>query len=97
MELDFQNVDALFYRALSNLDSGNINEANGQLKNVLEISPDHGQITYILLSIAYKRQGEEQEAQDTLTKCIQKFPDYSEAYLARGQSFLAQDKFEDSL
>lgn len=53
--LDNTNIDAKFYRAVSNLDYGQIKESITELNEVLAISPTHSQITYILLSIAYKR------------------------------------------
>ena len=45
----------------------------------------------VLLSIAHKRLGESQNAVQDLEQCIETFPQYPEAYLARGQTLLLQE------
>ena len=47
----------------------------------------------MLLSIAHKRLGEVQNAIQDLEQCIEKFPQYPDSYLARGQAFLHQEEF----
>lgn len=48
-------MDAKFYKAVSHLDSGSIQESIQEFIELLDVSPAHSQLTYILLSIAYKR------------------------------------------
>ena len=47
----------------------------------------------MLLSIAHKRLGEIQNSIQDLLQCIESFPDYPDAYLARGQTLLLQEEF----
>ena len=51
------------------------------------------QQAYVLLSIAHKRLGEIQNAIQDLEQCIEKYPSYPDAYLARGQTLLLQEEF----
>lgn len=51
----------------------------------------------MLLSIAHKRLGEVQNALQDLEQCIEVFPNYADAYLARGQTLLLQEEFADAL
>ena len=107
--------EAIFYRAISYLDQGNLQQAiselwrvvspvnsrtqsrsvsqrgeprpvkNDPVKQVPKVTNDQlAQQAFILLSIAHKRLGETQNAIQDLERCIEIYPDYPDAYLARG-------------
>ena len=97
-KIDPNNVDAIFYRAIAYLDQGNLQQAISELWRVVECKNSHDQRelelcqqAFVLLSIAHKRLGESQNAVQDLEQCIETFPQYPEAYLARGQTLLLQE------
>lgn len=49
---------------------------------------------FIVLSIAYRRVNDYLSAVRALTKAIQKYPNYLEAYVARGQIYIFQKKWD---
>jgi cytochrome c-type biogenesis protein CcmH/NrfG len=49
------NYDALFYRAVSNLDSGQPAKAITDLTDLVEKCPDYRKTMFIVISIAYRR------------------------------------------
>ena len=53
-------------------------------------------MAYILLSIAYKRSDNIEEATRVLSSCIRNHSDYPDAFIARGQALLAQGKFQEA-
>lgn len=55
LNLNKQNYDALFYRAVSNLDSGQPAKAITDLSDLVEKCPDYRKTMFIVLSIAYRR------------------------------------------
>ena len=57
---DQENTDAKFYRAISQLDSGLIQEAISELKNITLMNGSHSPVCHIVLSIAFNRIGEQQ-------------------------------------
>ena len=90
-KIDPNNVDAIFYRAIAYLDQGNLQQAISELWRVVECKNSHDQRelelcqqAFVLLSIAHIRLGESQNAVQDLEQCIETFPQYPEAYLARG-------------
>ena len=97
--LDKANSDAIFYRAISYLDQGNLQQAINELWQVINSQSveaheiELSQQAYVLLSIAHKRLGEIQNAIQDLEQCIEKYPSYPDAYLARGQTLLLQEEF----
>ena len=78
------NYDALFYRAVSNLDSGQPAKAITDLNDLIEKCPDYRKTMFIVLSIAYRRVNDYTGALRTLSKALMKYPKYIEAYIARG-------------
>jgi len=79
--VDAGNVEAIFYRAISFLDQGNLQQAISELWRVVDdkVAGDSGSVelrkqAYILLSIAHKRLGETQNALQDLQTCIKVFP-----------------------
>ena len=55
LSLNKSNFDALFYRAVSNLDSGQPAKAITDLNDLVEKCPDYRKTMFIVLSIAYRR------------------------------------------
>ena len=55
-------MEAKFYRAVSYLDCSQIKDAIKELNEILLFSPQHSQLTHILLSIAYKRDNNMEDA-----------------------------------
>lgn len=53
--LNKTNYDALFYRAVSNLDSGQAQQAITDLNDLVEQCPEYRKTMFIVLSIAYRR------------------------------------------
>ena len=78
------NYDALFYRAVSNLDSGQPAKAITDLTDLVDKCPDYRKTMFIVLSIAYRRVNDYTGALRTLSKALMKYNRYVEAYIARG-------------
>ena len=80
--------DALFYRAVSYLDSAQPNKAVVDLADLIEQCPDYRKTMFIVLSIAHRRVNDYVNALRVLSKALIKYPRYIEAYIARGQVFI---------
>jgi lipopolysaccharide biosynthesis regulator YciM len=94
LAVDQRNTDARFFRAVSKLDSGNIPESIVELKEIIAGGSSHSPVCHILLSIAYKRTNDQLSAISILSACIQAFPTYPDAYMARGQAQLLTEKYD---
>lgn len=88
LSLNAGNYDALFYRAVASLDSGQPQKAINDLTELAEKCPDYRKTMFIVLSIAYRRVNNFTGALNTLSKALQKYPRYIEAYIARGQIYI---------
>ena len=88
LSLNKLNYDALFYRAVSNLDCGQPTKAIADLNDLVEQCADYRKTMFIVLSIAYRRVNDYTGALRTLSKALIKYPKYIEAYIARGQIFI---------
>jgi tetratricopeptide (TPR) repeat protein len=84
LSLNRGNFDALFYRGVCQLDHGQPEKAVADLNELIEACPEYRKTVYIVLSIAYRRQGDYTGALRALGKALIKYPKYIEAYLARG-------------
>ena len=82
------NYDALFYRAVTNLDQELPEKAINDLEELMKICSDYRKTMFIVLSIAYRRVNDYLSAIRSLSKAIQKYPAYLEAYIARGQIYI---------
>jgi len=82
--LNPHNFDALFYRAVANLDFGQPAKSVEDLNLLLERCPDYRKTVFIVLSIAYRRVNDFLGALRTLSKALNKYPRYMEACIARG-------------
>jgi tetratricopeptide (TPR) repeat protein len=82
------NYDALFYRAVTNLDQDLPDRAIKDLEELMRICTDYRKTMFIVLSIAYRRVNDYISAIRSLSKAIQKYPQYLEAYIARGQIYI---------
>ena len=51
----------------------------------------------LLMSIAQKRTGEHKKSLETITSCINKFTDFKDAYLVRGQKYLLNKQNQKAL
>jgi tetratricopeptide (TPR) repeat protein len=89
--------DALFYRAVSNLDSGQPQLAITDLNDLIEQCPDYRKTMFIILSIAYRRVNDYPGAQRALSKALGKYPRYVEAFIARGQIYIFEKKWDKAL
>jgi len=78
------NKDAKYYRAICYLDSDNPKKCITDLNELIELDPGYNQTIYVILSIAYRRENDLNSAVRALTKGLQRFPKYVEAYQARG-------------
>ena len=88
---------ALFYKGVSQLDNGQPEKAIIDLNELIDICPDYRKTVFIVLSIAYRRVNDYTGALRTLSKAIVRYPRYIEAYIARGQIFIFQKKWDKSL
>jgi len=79
---------------VTNLDCEDAEKAIKDLEELMKICPDYRKTMYIVLSIAYRRINDYLSAIRTLTKAINKYPQYLEAYIARGQILNFQKKWE---
>jgi tetratricopeptide (TPR) repeat protein len=84
LSLNKTNYDALFYRAVSALDSGQPQSAITDLNELIEQCSDYRKTMFIILSIAFRRVNDYTGAQRVLSKALIKYPRYVEAYIARG-------------
>lgn len=91
------NYDALFYRGVAHLDMGVPHKAITDLNQLSEVCPDYRKTMFIVLSIAYRRVNDYTGALRTLSKAILKYPRYVEAYIARGQIYIFQKKWDKAL
>jgi tetratricopeptide (TPR) repeat protein len=91
------NYDALFYRAVTNLDQDLPEKAIKDLEELMKICTDYRKTMFIVLSIAYRRVNDYISAIRALSKAIQKYPQYLEAYIARGQIYIFQKKWDKAL
>lgn len=91
------NYDALFYRAVTNLDQELPDKAISDLEELMKICSDYRKTMFIVLSIAYRRVNDYLSAIRTLSKAIHKYPAYLEAYIARGQIYIFQKKYDKAL
>jgi len=82
------NFDALFYRAVTLLDSGSPQKAIIDLNKLIEVCPDYRKTIYIVLSIAHRRVNDYISALRILSKALARYPRYIEAYIARGQIYI---------
>jgi tetratricopeptide (TPR) repeat protein len=91
------NFDALFYRGVTHLDSNQPLKAITDLNELIDTCPDYRKTMFIVLSIAYRRTNDYTGALRTLSKAIFKYPKYLEAYIARGQIYIFQKKWDKAL
>ena len=61
------------------------------------MQPDFKRTVYVVLSIAYRRVNDVVGALRTLSRAILKYPRYAESYLARGQIYIFQKKWDRAL
>ena len=67
------------------------------LEELMKICTDYRKTMFIVLSIAYRRVNDYLSAIRVLSKAIQKYPQYLEAYIARGQIYIFQKKWDKAL
>jgi len=91
------NYDALFYRAVTNLDQELPDKAIVDLEELMKICSDYRKTMFIVISIAYRRVNDYLSAIRALSKAITKYPAYLEAYIARGQIYIFQKKWDKAL
>jgi len=84
ININEKHFDALFYRAVSNLDFGQPQRAVEDLNLLLDKCPNYRKTAFIVLSIAYRRINDYVGALRTLSKALNKYPKYIEACIARG-------------
>lgn len=70
LQVNKTNYDALFYRAVTNLDQELPEKAISDLEDLLKICPDYRKTMFIVLSIAYRRVNDYLSAIRALTKAI---------------------------
>lgn len=63
----------------------------------MKICSDYRKTMFIVLSIAQRRVNDYLSAIRTLSKAISKYPTYLEAYIARGQIYIFQKKWDKAL
>lgn len=97
IQLNRYNFDALFYKGVAQLDNGQPEKAIVDLNELIEGCPEYRKTVFIVLSIAYRRVSDYTGALRTLSKAIVKYPRYIEAYIARGQIFIFQKKWDKAL
>jgi tetratricopeptide (TPR) repeat protein len=95
--LNPKNFDALFYKGVSALDNGQADKAIADLNELMEACGDYRKTAFIVLSIAYRRVNDYTGALRTLSRAIVKYPRYLEAYIARGQIYIFQKKWDKAL
>ena len=83
-QINLNNFDALFYRAVANLDFGQPSKSIEDLNLLIEKCPDYRKTVFIVLSIAYRRVNDFMGSLRTLSKALNKYPRYTEACIARG-------------
>ena len=79
------------------MDQGTPDKAIQDLNDLIKQCPDYRKTMFIVLSIAYRRLNDYTGALRTLSKAIVKYPKYIEAYIARGQIYIFQKKWDKAL
>lgn len=92
LSVNSMNFEAMFYRGITYLDSGNPKKAITELSLIIENAPMFKNTVYLVLSISYMRVNDVFAALKILTKAIKKYPRFIEAYLARGQIYTMLSK-----
>ena len=87
LKINSMNYEAMFYRGITYLDSGNPSKTIKDLANLIAEAPGFKNTVYLVLSIAYMRTNDILSALKVLTRAIKKYPKFIEAYLARGQIY----------
>lgn len=83
-------------KALALLNEGKINEAVAALEKVVEADPTNAMMQYNL-GVAYEHRDQYEKARQRYEEAIQLKPDFGEAFLAIGNSFMAQKNFVDAI
>lgn len=64
---------------------------------IAELKPDYSKNVYVLSAISCKKMLLYEQSQKRLTKCIELFPDNSDAYLYRAKLRLKEGNIADAL
>ncbi|CAI2370054.1 unnamed protein product [Moneuplotes crassus] len=87
LKVNEHNYDAMFFKGVTYLDSGNPSKAIKELTMIIENVPNFKNTVYLVLSTCYMRNNDTVSALMILNKAIQKYPKFVEAYVARGQVY----------
>lgn len=86
--------DELFYKGIKSLDDGDPTKAISFFTKIVDSPNCNKKMTYVVLSIAYRRVQNYTEALKVLSKAIAKHPKFIEAFVARGQIYLFMKKWD---
>lgn len=93
-QVNDKECEETFYKGVKSLDSGDPKKAISYLSTIVDNSFKNKKMAYIILSIAYRRTNDYNEALKVLSKAIAKYPKFAEAYAARGQIYLFLKKWD---
>lgn len=90
-----KEAEEAFYRGVKCLDSGDPKRAAAHFQQIVDKAFNNkSKMVYIMLSIAYRRTQNYEDALKVLTKAITKHPKFAEAFAARGQIYLFLKKWD---
>ena len=91
------NLDAIYTRALCNMKLGEYKKAIPDLLVITREFPMSNKEAYVSLSMCFVATGEVDTAVRQLSRGLLKFPKYSQGFVARGQLFNQQKKWQKAM
>jgi Flp pilus assembly protein TadD len=82
--------------AVSMLNTGKVNEAVAALEKLVAANPTNASMHYNL-GVAYERRDEYEKARQQYEEAIKVKPEFGDAFLAIGNTFMAQRNFNDAI
>ena len=83
-------------KAASLLNEGKVNEAVAALEKLVEAEPNNATLQYNL-GVAYERRDQFDKSRQRFEEAIKLKPDFGDAFLAIGNSFMTQKNFVDAI
>jgi tetratricopeptide (TPR) repeat protein len=82
--------------AVGLLNTGKVNEAVAAFEKLVEANPTNAGLHYNL-GVAYEKRDQYEKARDQYEEAIKIKPDFGDAFLAIGNTFMAQKNFNDAI
>ncbi|KRX11228.1 hypothetical protein PPERSA_07753 [Pseudocohnilembus persalinus] len=97
ISIDSDNLDSRYLMGVCFLQSLDYNKSISEFNQLLERNKAYKQNVYLLLSIAYKKKNDVNQAINMLGQAIKYFPKYYDAYIYRGKLLVKMKKYEQAV